>query len=225
MKPAELNDYRLSLGMNGKQLAAYLGVTGACVSLWLAGKSPIPEMAIKLINSLRLLALEPGPPKELEDLRCYSFNPKAIIPKGTFRTQNGRVDNNGYIYLFCPNHPNARVQGYVAEHRLVMEAKIGRFLENNEVVHHIDQNKKNNNIGNLMLFPSSELHSKFHRNLKEKPALLFDTIPEGFCQCGCGQAVAPSAKTRTSRGLKKGDYPAFISGHNITVSGKRGKVE
>lgn len=42
-------------------------------------------------------------------------------------------------------------------------------------------------------------------------------IPEGLCQCGCGQKVQPVTKTRTSRGLKKGDYPAFLSGHNIKV--------
>ena len=39
-------------------------------------------------------------------------------------------------------------------------------------------------------------------------------IPEGKCSCGCGADVPPSPRTRSSRGLKKGDYPAFLKGHN-----------
>lgn len=39
-------------------------------------------------------------------------------------------------------------------------------------------------------------------------------IPAGKCACGCGGYVLPSPRTRASRGLKKGDYPAFKKGHN-----------
>ena len=35
-----------------------------------------------------------------------------------------------------PDHPRARTQGYVFEHILVMEAKLGRMLFADESVHH-----------------------------------------------------------------------------------------
>lgn len=57
----------------------------------------------------------------------------------------------GYRCIKCEEHPFA-VNGYVREHRLIMEKKIGRFLKPNEVVHHIDGDKLNNNIKNLKLF-------------------------------------------------------------------------
>lgn len=54
-------------------------------------------------------------------------------------------------------------------HRQLMEKHIGRKLEEGEVVHHIDGNKRNNNINNLELLTHSE-HSTQHiieRNEKE----------------------------------------------------------
>ena len=50
----------------------------------------------------------------------------------------------------------------VDEHRLKMELWIGRKLAPHEVVHHIDGNKSNNDIHNLMLFPTKNAHTKFH---------------------------------------------------------------
>jgi len=57
----------------------------------------------------------------------------------------------GYIYIYIPNHPNANLQHYIFEHRLVMEKCLGRYLKKNEIVHHIDGNKSNNIITNLRL--------------------------------------------------------------------------
>jgi len=48
------------------------------------------------------------------------------------------------------------------EHRLVMEKHLERKLTKKEIVHHIDGNKSNNNIDNLMLFPTKKAHTKFH---------------------------------------------------------------
>lgn len=50
----------------------------------------------------------------------------------------------------------------VTEHQYVMEKHIGRKLEKNECVHHIDGNRANNDINNLQLMTIGE-HSKLHR--------------------------------------------------------------
>jgi hypothetical protein len=43
-----------------------------------------------------------------------------------------------------------------------MEQKLGRELNDEEVVHHKDNNVKNNNINNLELFSSKSEHLKYH---------------------------------------------------------------
>lgn len=75
----------------------------------------------------------------------------------------GRVRSNGYIWAKCPNHPNAFKDGYVLEHRIVVENNIGRLLRKDELVHHIDGNKTNNNISNLLIVSASE-HTRIHAN-------------------------------------------------------------
>lgn len=47
------------------------------------------------------------------------------------------------------------------EHRLVMEAHIGRSLRSDEHIHHIDGNKRNNDISNLKIL-SKEDHTRHH---------------------------------------------------------------
>ena len=64
----------------------------------------------------------------------------------------------GYILVHTPNHPMADKDGYVREHRLVMEKHICRYLKNEEVVHHINQIKSDNRIENLMLFNNDKEH-------------------------------------------------------------------
>lgn len=68
----------------------------------------------------------------------------------------------GYILAYKPKHPFANTNGWVFEHRLVMEKYKGRYLLKEEVVHHIDGNKENNIIDNLMLFATHGEHVKYH---------------------------------------------------------------
>ena len=73
----------------------------------------------------------------------------------------GYTISEGHRYLYLPYHPNAKPNGYYAEHRFVMEQSIGRLLKSGEVVHHIDKNGLNNSQDNLLLTNPSE-HGKIH---------------------------------------------------------------
>lgn len=69
-----------------------------------------------------------------------------------------RIDKDGYVLIHYPDHPHCTRQGYVREHRLVMEASLGRYLLPKEVVHHLDDNHQNNAIENLKLYGSNGEH-------------------------------------------------------------------
>jgi hypothetical protein len=68
----------------------------------------------------------------------------------------------GHIRMKAGNHPFADGEGYVLEHRLVMEKKIGRLLRPEEVVHHIDGDPSNNAPENLKLFANTGEHTAYH---------------------------------------------------------------
>jgi hypothetical protein len=73
--------------------------------------------------------------------------------------------SGGYILIYFPDHPAADRQGFVLEHRVVMENYLGRYLRSNEIVHHINQDKTDNRIENLMLLTRSQ-HAHLHQILK-----------------------------------------------------------
>lgn len=74
------------------------------------------------------------------------------------------IDSQGYVSVFAPDHPRA-VNNRVHEHRLVMERQLGRPLQRDEHVHHIDGNRSNNDVSNLVVLSASE-HMKLHRQLE-----------------------------------------------------------
>lgn len=78
-----------------------------------------------------------------------------------------RVNHNGYIEVRLPYHHRARGNGYVFEHIVVAEEKIGRNLKKNEQVHHINENKQDNRPENLVVLDSAE-HSRHHAPLRRK---------------------------------------------------------
>lgn len=59
------------------------------------------------------------------------------------------------------------------EHRYIMEQQLGRKLTTDEVVHHIDGNRSNNNLSNLVVMNRGE-HSALHRKKEiESGKMLF----------------------------------------------------
>lgn len=69
--------------------------------------------------------------------------------------------NNGYVLVFCPDHPNAWSSGYVYAHRLIVELDRNEFLTGEEIVHHMDENRTNNSLANLNVETQSE-HARQH---------------------------------------------------------------
>lgn len=68
--------------------------------------------------------------------------------------------SKGYRYIYSPHHPRCNHQGYVAEHVLIMEQHIGRYLTKSECVHHINHVRSDNDINNLKLYSSKSAHMK-----------------------------------------------------------------
>lgn len=83
-----------------------------------------------------------------------------------------KVINKGdYLYALVPEHPKATKNGYVLLHRVVIENHIGRILNSDEVVHHKDHNKKNNDISNLEIL-NRVYHVKLHGKEKGRQAVM-----------------------------------------------------
>lgn len=68
------------------------------------------------------------------------------------------VDRDGYVTVPCPKGFFGRRVGRIAEHRLVMARAIGRPLQRNEVVDHIDGLTLHNAPENLRLFATNGDH-------------------------------------------------------------------
>lgn len=68
---------------------------------------------------------------------------------------------NGYTVIFDPKHPRALTNGCVYEHVALAEKLLGRSLTKNEVVHHLDGDRSNNSVENLLVLERSQ-HRKLH---------------------------------------------------------------
>ncbi len=95
--------------------------------------------------------------------RVFSSEWRRNISKGKTGTGKGyRVASNGYIEFTAGPHKNRSM------HVVLMELFIGRPLLPWECVHHIDHNKLNNSISNLMLMTRVE-HSRLHAKSRFQP--------------------------------------------------------
>lgn len=95
-----------------------------------------------------------------EFLKQHNFERKPFVQtmKNNSNWKGGRKVDGGYVYLKMPGHHLADSHGYVPEHRLVMEEKLGRPLTREEVVHHVDDDGTNNEPDNLRLYPNNAAH-------------------------------------------------------------------
>ncbi len=88
----------------------------------------------------------------IDSIKDYNRTKKRL---GNFDIKISK-DKGRYIYL-----------NGIAEHILVVEKFIGRFLTPEERIHHLDENKSNNKIENLMLFENNSKHISFHSKVTQ----------------------------------------------------------
>jgi len=88
--------------------------------------------------------------KKFCSLTCRNVGNAKLSAAGRGDSQRGRGDGKTYIK-----------RNGMHEHRYLMEKKLGRKLDTDEVVHHIDGNKRNNSLENLEVITRSE-HSRHH---------------------------------------------------------------
>jgi hypothetical protein len=90
--------------------------------------------------------------------------------------KGGRKNHCGYIVCLRPEHPNANKRGYVGEHQLILEQKLGRYLRPNEVVHHINGDKGDNHLENLKLMFDRDHRSMHSRAMHLAQAFVDEAI-------------------------------------------------
>lgn len=72
---------------------------------------------------------------------------------------------NGYKILHIPNYPThtyCGTHGWVYEHIFLMERELGRILKDGEQVHHLDGNRGNNRLENLVVISQGH-HVRIHK--------------------------------------------------------------
>jgi hypothetical protein len=69
----------------------------------------------------------------------------------------------GYKKILKYGHHRADKKGYVFEHILIIENHIGREVKYPEEIHHIDKNRSNNDISNLLLCKDHKEHMQYHK--------------------------------------------------------------
>lgn len=81
-------------------------------------------------------------------------------PKDSIFIGGKMPKGRGYVRMQLPNHPYCNCDGYIFEHRVVVEKHMGRYLTPKEKVHHKNGIRNDNRIENLEIVKSTPHYGK-----------------------------------------------------------------
>jgi hypothetical protein len=140
--------------------------------------------------------------KKAFELKKEGYKPWNIGKTYQKCSGNYYINNSGYKSYYIGD--KSYKGGYVTEHRIIMELHLGRRLKKGEVVHHIDGNKLNNNINNLLLL-NKKTHRDIHHNLEK---LAFNLIQKGLIKFENNQYfIEPNMWEHISKSLELLENP------------------
>lgn len=98
--------------------------------------------------------------------------------KSDFRSEKPHLSGSGYLYVTVKDHPSVVGKGYkrVAEHRVVMERVLGRYLLEDENVHHKNGIKTDNRPENLELWTVQQPYGQRKEDLQVQIMDLVSTV-------------------------------------------------
>ncbi len=148
---------------------------------WL-GKHHSKESKLKIStsNKGKKPSLEHRKNMSIARKKLFILSPNRQSREKSPAWKGGIISDRGYVYIKDRNHPFCNKQGYIAEHRLVMEKVLGRYLFKEEVPHHINKIHNDNRPKNLILFKNNSVHKTFenieyYKNKKIDPNdIIFD---------------------------------------------------
>ena len=149
-----------------------------------------PAVENKIQNSNKLIL-----GRKKRNFCSHKCRAKAISGENHYMFEEGKIvdsKNSDYIQVKTAIHPYRSKQNYVPLHRWVMEKHIGRYLrpvkrdknrkiiDMGELVHHIDMDKRNNDLSNLMICNGMGHHQDVHASYNNICAKLMELGIVGF---------------------------------------------
>lgn len=106
-----------------------------------------------------------------------------------------------YEYIIDKTHPRANRDGSVYLHIIIAEKILGRYLLPEEVVHHKDLDKLNNDPSNLIVFATKSDHTRFHMNGCDEAILSLNA--NGVYICVENPSVCIDCGTKITKGATR----------------------